>query len=356
MVAAVIGAALIGAVAATVGAAALQAGRSEPLDVWAFLLVVVAVVTTLGLRRTRPVLALAVAIVATGGYLLAGYPYGPIQLCMIVAMFEVARRCSLKVSLLACGLAAVVASACVAARFSRELESPLLMMAAWMGWVVLPWSLGALANAIGSARERARQQLVTRVALEERMKIAADVHDIAGHGFALVAMQAGVALLVFDEQPDQARTSLNAIKETSAKALAELRGMLDAIAMPKAAGLTGLPDLVEQVRAGGLRVHVEVEPFDLAEDIDAVAYRVVQESLTNVLRHAGSSSADVRIAQQDDELVVQVVDRGQAKVAPRVGRGLSGMRRRVEDIGGRLEAGPRAGGGFGVVARLPLVR
>ncbi|WP_027943814.1 sensor histidine kinase [Amycolatopsis taiwanensis] len=365
----------------TIGAAIPQTGRARPPDLWAFLLVALAAVATVALRRRAPVWGLTLVMALLGVYLLAGYPYGPVQLCMIIAMFEVARQRSLRLSLLACGLAAGAAYAMVAARSSRQLDTPVVLSVAWLGWIVLPWSLGALVHAVTAARERARQELVARVVLEERMKIASDVHDIAGHGFALVAMQAGVALLVFDEQPEQARESLEAIQATSGKSLTELRSMLgtfhpdgpgeqdlpgpgddDAGSGDQDSagdtGLAGLPELVDQVRAGGLPVelHLEHPATSLTDDIDVVAYRVVQESLTNVLRHAGETTADVRIARQEDELVVQVADRGRAtpQQTPRLGRGLTGMRGRVEDIGGRLEAGPREGGGFRVVAHLPL--
>jgi signal transduction histidine kinase len=375
-----------GLVLGTIGAAALQSGRGRPLDFWAFLLVVLAAAVTLGLRRAAPVWALTSSMVVVSTYLLAGYPYGPVQLCMIIAMFEVARQRSTGISLLACGFAAVAASATVLTRLVRDVHAPVLLALAWMGWIVLPWSLGALLHALTAARERARQELVARVALEERMKMAAEVHDVAGHGFAVVAMQAGVALLVFDEQPDQARKSLEAIQATSVKSLTELRSMLDTFhrtdrdggdegSAPSAtrppegdlllplelagdAGLAGLDELVDQVRAGGLPVDLEVENMEtkLAEDVDAAAYRVVQESLTNVLRHAGPATAAVRIARLDDELLVQVLDtgRGTATESPCLGRGLTGMRNRVKDVGGRLETGPREGGGFRVAAHLPL--
>jgi signal transduction histidine kinase len=367
----------------TVGAAALQSGRGRPLDLWAFLLVVLAAAVTLGLRRAAPVWALTSVMVVVSVYLLVGYPYGPVQLCMIIAMFEVARQRPIRVSLLVCGLAALAASATVLTRLVREAHAPGLLAVAWMGWIVLPWSLGALVHALTAARERARQELVARVAIEERMKMAAEVHDVAGHGFAVVAMQAGVALLVFEEQPDQARKSLEAIQATSVKSLTELRSMLDTFhradsvggegpalsadrppeseLAPEAAGdagLAGLDELVDQVRAGGLPVDLEVENMEttLAEDITVAAYRVVQESLTNVLRHAGPARAVVRIARLDDELLVQVVDtgRGQAAESPRLGRGLTGMRNRVEDVGGKLETGPLESGGFRVAAHLPL--
>jgi signal transduction histidine kinase len=360
----------------TLGAATQQHGMVRPLDVWAFVLIALSAVVTVGLRRTTPVWGLAASMVTVSAYLMAGYPYGPVQLCMIISMFEVARQRALRVSLPACGVAAVAASLTVLSRLVGEIDVPVLLSVAWTGWIILPWSLGALVNSLTTARKRARQELVARVALEERMRMAGDVHDVAGHGFAVVAMQAGVALLVLDEQPEQARASLEAIRATSVKSLAELRTMLDTFHRatppsappppPAAAGppesvdatLADLDALVDHVRSGGLPVELEVGTMDtkLAEDVGTVAYRVVQESLTNVLRHAGPTTATVRISLRGGELCVRVADTGRAspRTPPHPGRGLTGMRGRVEDIGGRLETGPRESGGFRVVAYLPL--
>ncbi|MDR7303806.1 sensor histidine kinase [Haloactinomyces albus] len=150
-------------------------------------------------------------------YLLAGYPYGPIQLCMVVAMFEVARLHTLARSLMACDVATAVISAAVISRLLNQVGMAGLMLVLWASWLIIPWSLGALAHVRAAAMQRMHRDLAARAALEERMRIAKEVHDIAGHGFSAVAMQAGVALLVFDEQPDQARKSLDAIQTTSTK-------------------------------------------------------------------------------------------------------------------------------------------
>jgi signal transduction histidine kinase len=203
-----------------------------------------------------------------------------------------------------------------------------------------------------AARARARRDLVARAALEERMRLTGEVHDVAGHGFAVVAMHAGVALLVLDERPDQARASLEAIKATSEQALGELRGMLDAVQSD--GGLVRVAELVDEMRASGLAVSLEMESLALPDDADQVAYRVVREALTNVLRHAGPTTAAVRIARDGGDALVRVRDGGRGTPVLRPGRGLSGMRRRVEAIGGRFEAGPVAGGGFEVAAHLPL--
>ena len=365
-----------GAAAAVIAGSVLAAAVQQPprpLDGWAGLLMVAAA-AALAWRRAAPMVAQGGAVAAVGIYLLGGYPYGPIQLCMVLAMFEVARRKRLQTSLLACGLAAVAAVAFVLSRLAREADLPAVLVLGWTSWLVVPWSLGALVQVRSTVAERARHDLVARAALEERMRIAQEVHDVAGHGFAAVAMQAGVALLVLEERPDQARHSLEAIRATSTTALAELRGTLDAFHPPREArpvvaspatapgadevGLGGLHTLVDHVQAGGLLVDLQVDRTDvtLPPEADAAAYRVVQEALTNILRHAGPTRALVRVSREDDEVVVEVADRGRgtAQAAPDGGRGLPGMRARVESAGGSFTARPRDGGGFQVVARLPL--
>ena len=344
------GAVVVGTLLAT-GA---QTGRVQPLDVPGLVLLVVAAMVTVGLRRAAPSGALIGALVLVNAYLLAGYPYGPVLLCLVIAVFEVARQRALLASALTCGAAAVISSATILVRVLGEHHVTWLLAVAWTGWIVLPWSLGALVHVLDAARRRDREALISRAALEERMRLASEVHDIAGHGFALITMQAGVALLVFDEKPDQARRSLEAVRDTSATALADLRGMLDTF-HPRAsppADPAGIAGLIEQVRAGGLPVDVAVDlPGALPELLAATVYRVVQEALTNVMVHAGPTTAKVAISEEDREVLVRVTDHGRGGSATE-GRGLSGMRRRVEGLGGRLEAGARDHG-FEVVARLP---
>ncbi|MEU8326526.1 sensor histidine kinase [Nonomuraea sp. NPDC048881] len=187
------------------------------------------------------------------------------------------------------------------------------------------------------------------VVAAERARIAGEVHDAAGHGLAAIAMQAGLALVVLDDDPEQARASLRAIRETSTTALAHLRAALDGIDPPAA----DLPGLIAGVRAAGLPVDVEpAEPAVPAHLKDAV-YRVVRESLTNVLRHAGPTRASVRLADGPCAFVLEVADRGAGWNGAAEGRGLAGMRAHVTEAGGRLTAGPREGGGFQVTARFP---
>ncbi|MEU8689875.1 sensor histidine kinase [Streptomyces sp. NPDC048665] len=367
----------------SVPAASGQTGRR--LDVPGGLFLVAAAVAATAFRRVAPLGALVATTLLVNAYLLVGYPYGPVLLCLVIAVFEVARQRPLPVSATACGAASALSSATILVREFGELRAVALLALAWSSWSVLPWSLGALIHVMDAARRRARQDLIARTALEERMRIAGEVHDIAGHGFALITMQAQVALLVFEEQPEQARRSLVAVCDTSSTALADLRKMLDAVhphsgrtvAARSAAvterpadpaGVVGLNDLIQNVRAGGVPVEVEVESElesettgdgfgeRLPEPVSAALFRVVQEALTNVLRHAGPTTARVTIGRHYGEVLVRVADRGRGRpdtVGP-PGRGLAGMRRRVEELDGRLEAGPREGGGFQVEARLPV--
>ncbi|MEU8360655.1 sensor histidine kinase [Nonomuraea sp. NPDC048882] len=198
----------------------------------------------------------------------------------------------------------------------------------------------------------------------ERARIAGEVHDVAGHGLAAIAMQAGIALVFLDEDPEQARASLQAIRQTSTTALAQLRAALDGIDPPDG----DLAALIDGVRAAGLPV--DVEPATLTESaaltdptvltvpdhLRETVYRVVRESLTNVLRHAGPTRAFVRATEDRQEFVLEVADRGAGHAGAPEGRGLAGMRARVTEAGGHLTAGAREGGGFQVVARFPQVQ
>jgi signal transduction histidine kinase len=201
-----------------------------------------------------------------------------------------------------------------------------------------------------------------RHAGEERNRIARELHDSLTHNISLIKVQAGVAVHLARQRGEPVPESLLAIEEASAEAMRELRATLHLLRDPHGervtGGLDGLPDLVERTRAAGLPATVTVTGSRraLPGEVDHTAYRVVQEALTNVSRHAGEASALVRVAYRPDRLTVRVDDDGRggssAPVSP--GIGLTGMRERVTALGGRLHAGPRQGGGFTVEADLPL--
>ena len=223
---------------------------------------------------------------------------------------------------------------------------------------------------------RARQLQVHRQADEERLRIARELHDVLAHSISLINVQSGVALHLLDEQPEQARTALAAINDASAEALREVRSVLGVLRgsgepPPRAptAGLAGLDDLVSRAEAAGVEVSLDItgERRPLQASIDLAAFRIVQESLTNIIRHAGSAAATVTVSYGASELTVQVDDDGHGldrsgsgsaldadDAGQGMGSGIVGMRERAAVLGGSLDAGPLPAGGFRVHARLPL--
>jgi signal transduction histidine kinase len=213
---------------------------------------------------------------------------------------------------------------------------------------------------------RIKEEEALRRASEERLRIARDLHDALGHHLSLINVQAGVALHLNEELPDQARTSLTAIKQASKEALTELRSVLDILRQegepaPRSptSTLARLDDLVSQAAAAGLEVRMvtegQVRPLPFG--VDVAAFRIVQEALTNVTRHAGEATATVRVSYGERELSLQIDDDGRGPAtdgARGTGKGIMGMRERAGALGGELQAGPRPEGGFRVQARLPL--
>jgi signal transduction histidine kinase len=208
--------------------------------------------------------------------------------------------------------------------------------------------------------ERAHAEAVTH----ERATIARELHDVIAHSVSVMTVQAGAARLLLDEDLPRARESLVAVEETGRQALGEMRRLLGILRgdehetrLAPQPGIADLDALIEQVRAAGLPVDVVVagEPKALPPGIDLAAYRVVQEALTNALKHAGAARAQVSVRYRSSALELAVTDNGSARANGRGGgHGLIGMRERVALYGGRFEAGPRAGGGYAVRASLPL--
>jgi signal transduction histidine kinase len=242
-----------------------------------------------------------------------------------------------------------------------------LALAGWLAVLVIA------AEVVRLRRERTVETQATRAlearrrASEERLQMARDLHDVIGHNISLINVQAGVGLDLMDIHPEQARAALAAIKEVSKDALDELRTMLAAVRQgdedaPRAPapGLDRLDELVELTRAAGIPVTVQTigEDRSLPAAVDLAAYRIVQESLTNVARHASPATATVRLTHGPGGLDIEVCDDGSAPATngafPGSGSGIAGMRERAGALGGRLQAGPRPGGGFAVTAHLPL--
>jgi signal transduction histidine kinase len=335
-------------------------------------------------RRRHPIAVLAVTTVGTAAFMASADAHGPAIAAPMVALYSAAevtrRRMALSLGWLAVLVLAVVHAA---------LRPP-----PWLGWEnVALIALAGLAIAAGDAArsrrayvaevedrarraEHDREREARRRISEERLRIARDLHDVVGHHLALINVQAGVAAQFLQDRPDQARDALAEIRQATRAGLHELHhtiGLLREDGEPAApttpaAGLSGLNGLLESLARAGLTVDQDVtgtvRPLPPAADL--TAYRVVQESLTNIRKHADGATARLRLAYESACLNIEVENDGNVVLssveddAPEEtagsssGHGIAGMRERVAAIGGRLEAGPRPGGGFRVAVRLPM--
>jgi signal transduction histidine kinase len=354
-------------VVGTLGAVDNQPTSRPPgLGGWGLLLVASAAVVV---RRRHPAAVLAVTAVATVGWLAARHPYGPVFLPLCVAVYTAAASAPRgrlpAVAAGVGGLLVVLVAVGVAdgrGRLDDEVANQLpRLLLAWATLLGVPLWVGWAARV---RRERAQEE-GRRRADEDRLRVARELHDVVSHSIAMINFRAGVALHVIEQRPEEARAALEAIRQGSAGAMQELRAAIGVLhdpggdGSPRApvAGLAQLGELVAGVAGAGQAVELVVtgDPVEPPPAVDLAAYRVVQESLTNVVRHAGPATATVRVAYRPGEVLVEVSDDG-AGVALAGGRssgGIAGMRERVAAAGGELDAGPRPGGGFKVRARLP---
>ena len=350
-------------------AAQHQEGKRAALDVFARVLLLVGSGLLLW-RKRYPVAVVFGTAAAAMVYLGAGYAYGPVFFTVVVACFSAVvtghRRAAWgAVAMLWAG------HVLVAHWLYRWLPPSGDSAASWTqeaviaAWVVAIMAVAELARTRREqwARERAeRAQAARRRADEERLRIARELHDVLAHSISVINVQAGVGLALLDTDPEQARTALTTIKAASKEALGEVRQVLDTLRTPgdapraPAPGLERLPELVQQAAGAGLTVEVEGEPPRLPPGTDLAAFRIVQEALTNVVRHSGSRHARVHVEHDTGALRLRIDDDGPATGADAggSGNGLAGMRERAAALGGTIEAGPRDGGGFRVLAVLPL--
>lgn len=343
----------------------------EP-DAVAFVLVVVAALPFLVWRRF-PVPALALNGAAVSVYLALGYPFGPILFSAVAIDLVFAISQPVRRVLVAEGAvlaATAVALAMHAARAGLDRFEGTVMVFGATFWIVVPAAIGIAVRIRLEARARVRAEQARRAVSEEQLRMAQELHDVVGHGLAVIAMQAGVGLHVLDRNPTKTRESLEAIRDTSREALEGLRAELAALRAPHGAadtdtprrpapGLADLETLVRRVRSGGLEVtlRMDVGANELRPEVDRAAYRIVQESLTNVLRHAGAAAtAKVRVRRRGDWLLLDVEDTGDGTGPGNLveGSGVRGMRARTEELGGSFEASAGDQAGFAVRARLPV--
>ena len=342
-------------------------GRPVPHSTAALTLVAVACLA-LAWRRRYPVTVLVVSTAAVAVYSLLGYVNGAALLAPILALYAVATQVSARRAVAAAAVTLAVLMAATAANNPFGQISgggfdviPFMVVAALFAGIAVANRRAYAASLIARAEQDARQRVD-----EERLRIARELHDVVAHTMATINVQAGVAAHVLPTQPEAAADALQAIKTASKEGLRELRAILnvlrqadDADPVQPAPATAQLDALIEGARRAGLQVTLTVtgEPYPLPAAVDLAAYRIVQESLTNVIRHAGPASAAVSLAYHDDELRIDVADTGQgphASATGSAGHGLAGMRERAAAVGGTVQAGPRPGGGFLVAARLPI--
>ena len=342
------------------------------------LALLVTAVFALPFRHRFPVPVLAVVVASIGTYWSLDFARGPVFFPLIVAFVTVVlqgHRVVALTSLLVGFFVFPWGGYLLGSTDERPSVSSMVGLAAWLITLI------SVSAVVRSRRDRAEASAVSaaeaqrRRVTEERLRIARELHDVVAHNMSLISIQAGVALHLLDQQPEQARTSLTTIRQASKDALVELRSILgvlrqvdepeDGAPRRPTSGLDRLDELVERSQAAGVDVRLEADADDLAGlpgAVDLAAFRIVQESLTNVARHSDDTAPVVRLRRTPDELVVEVLDEGPAVngsgggagAGAGGGYGITGMRERVAALGGRLEAGPRPGRGFAVHAWLPF--
>jgi signal transduction histidine kinase len=328
-------------------------------------------------RRRRPMLVLAI-VVASALLLWTAAGTRGAPPAVLIALYTVASLTDRRTS-----LRALVLASLVVLPYAADTTAPLrggrepfqfvrlgfqeaVIVAAWLAGEAVRARRQYLAQLEMRAAqlEHERETEAARAVAEEQTRIARELHDVIAHNVSVMVVQAAAADEVFDDRPDEARAALRSIDATGREALAELRRLLggirpDETELEPQPSLARLEDLVEGVRGAGVRVVVGVsgKPRRLPPGIDLSAYRIVQEALTNVLRHSGASEVRVGVTYEPDAVVLTIADNGHATQngEPQPGNGLLGMRERATLAGGTFEARARAGG-FVVRARLPFTK
>ena len=321
-------------------------------------------------RRHAPLATLVLATIPT--LILSGLSYNPnaASQALLIAVYTVGAYCEKRER--AFGVAWILGALFVARAVAPDLDN---------GGLALNIAIFAAAYLFGStvrnrrlytqeleeravALERERDEEAKRAVADERLHIAQELHDVVAHSMGVIAVQAGVGAHVIDADPAEAKKSLEAIAHTSRTTLTEIRRMLGVLRSDSEAEYAPAPTLddvdklVRDIRAAGVEVEVKSEgdtATELPPGVEFTAYRIVQEALTNVLKHAGKARASVLLRYEPSTLRIEVTDdgRGVNGHASDAGHGLMGMRERVGVYGGSFEAGPRVGGGFRVAASLP---
>ncbi|WSF41402.1 histidine kinase [Streptomyces sp. NBC_01356] len=322
-------------------------------------LLIVAVCGALLFRRRYPVAVGWFTVLATGGYYVLSDIDGPLVVVPIVALYAIAAQGRVRAAI-AMAATMVIGMGWGALLGESDITGTVVFMLT--GWLVAVVALGSVRHGrVAYAEEEARLR-----ATEERLRIARELHDVIGHNISMINVQAAAALHRLKKDPAQAEEALGAIKAGSREALRELRATLGVLRRvdeeaptAPAPGLARVDELVASAKLTGLTVRIERTGAErtLPAPADLAAYRIVQESLTNVAKHSGAGQVTIRIAYGEGELALSVEDDGRGAAARPAGAGggsgIAGMTERARALGGELAAGPRPEGGFAVRAWLP---
>jgi len=326
-------------------------------------------------RNRWPFAVLAVSTAAVLGYTVLGYVNGAALLAPAVAVYTVANRASIRRAIVAAAaaLAALLAATTTSNPFGLGLAGVLpllevltvLFAASFVGGIAVSNRRAYVASIQARAEEDARRRVD-----EERLRIARELHDVVAHTMSTINVQANAAAAVLADRPETAAQALHAIRTASRDGLRELRAILnvlrqadDADSTAPAPGLSQVDALLASAIQAGLPTSLRIrgEPAALPPAVDVAAYRIIQESLTNAIRHAGPATATVSLTYSDADLLIEVADTGHGDAvtsgsAPGsgTGHGLIGMRERAAAAGGMLRAGSGSEGGYVVTARLPM--
>ncbi|GAA0959019.1 sensor histidine kinase [Actinocorallia libanotica] len=311
------------------------------------------------LSRRRPVPVALFTLVGAMCYYLLSSSDGPVLVVFVMALYWVAAGGRLRAAVGLTSLAVILVGSGTLLGNDDVNGVALFMLVGWLGAVVaIGW--------VHHSRQAYVLEREQRAATEERLRIARELHDVVGHHLSLINVQSTAALRRLTRHPErgagQVEEALGAVKEASGEALRELRVTLGLLReageeppTAPAAGLDRIEDLVAAARVAGLDVRTRVtgEPVSLPTEVDLAAYRIVQESLTNVTRHARAREVLISVEHGPGLVAVEVSDDGPGTAEHTSGTGIMGMRERARALGGDLTAGPREGGGFAVRARLP---
>ncbi|WP_100444221.1 sensor histidine kinase [Glycomyces xiaoerkulensis] len=321
----------------------------------------------LAVRRRWPEATLFGTMAVLWVYLALDFPEGPVYVMPAIGVFFYAFARSLKATLFVLALLWVANTVFQAYGLDPDRgPDPLVEATITVVWLAIPATIGRVVREARRARARETAAERERHRADERVAMAREIHDVVGHSLAVVSMNAGVALHMLEKRPEAAAgqvENLRAIRDTSTRALDDLRATLaplregQAPELRPAYTIEDIPALVDDVRGGGLPVECAIggDAAAVPPRPAAAAYRVVQESLTNVIRHAEASRAGVRIDCGAEGLAIEVTDDGRGgEIDPAAaGQGITGMIERVEAHGGTFRAGPGPGGGFAVHAEIP---